>query len=762
MGGIADVAGEFIESGTGLLELAEDVSSVVTEGGLEFLNEFGGDTFFESSTGLLTLGSDLGVLDASYELVGSFAGDADFFNFTSFGDIIDSATTSVSDFAGSAVNQAQGFFSGLLNEVPIPTETGVDFVGRTALGKLVDQAGSFVPSFDTLAAQAQKSITQQIVTTGIQTAARAVSGATAQIPVVGGLVSGAVNRTAGAVSTTINQQIAGRPVTIPNLSQLTGITPNIGIPNVPGIQLASLGPVPVNLLKTPTGTVSVTGADGGALNIQTPGINPSATQATVFANYQSSYDPETGQYSVIGKDGLPLEGYSNLTEDLATQIAQEANANAVDAGSLQPTVQQAGPTVTQAVNPETGDYYVPAPDLAPSASAIDRSAGNVGYTTAFDPETGAYAVVNLETGLPVATGLTEQQALLQAQEQTFIDAGEVPPPPVDTDIRLNAGPGISNGIAFDDEGNLLPGYFVGEDGVPVFIGGGFVDPNTALLAEAARLAALRDQARQQQTIRAQRQNQAQAGDWRVRLRLAPNSNYLYNAPDCGQVLWPLRNTDGVIFPYTPTIDTAYKANYDAYDLTHSNYRGYFYKNSYVDQINLKATFTAQDTAEANYLLAVIHFFRSATKMFYGQDSERGSPPPLTYLSGLGDFQFNEHPCVVSQFNYNLPADVNYIRAQSVVTNGTNLLNARTRQTVYGNPLSYALQRLQTLGQGINKGALDAPFAPQGSLGAANPTYVPTKIDISLVLLPMQSRQQVSKQFSVRDFAKGNLLRGGFW
>jgi len=118
--------------------------------------------------------------------------------------------------------------------------------------------------------------------------------------------------------------------------------------------------------------------------------------------------------------------------------------------------------------------------------------------------------------------------------------------------------------------------------------------------------------------------------------------------------------------------------------------------------------------------------------------------------------------VVSQFNYNLPADVNYIRAQSVVQNGTNLLNARARQTVYGNPLSYALNRLSTLGQGINKGALDAPFAPEGSLGAGNPTYVPTKIDISLVLLPMQARSQVSKQFSVRDFAKGNLLRGGFW
>jgi hypothetical protein len=687
---MAEVAAEvFVESSTGLLELASEVSSVVTESGLEFLNEFGGpESFFESGTGLLTLGSDLGALDASYELVGNFAGDASWWDFNNFGSIIDSATTSVSDFAGSAVDQTKGFFSGLLNEAPIPTETGVDFVGRTALGKLVDQAGSFVPSFDTLAAQAQKSITQQIVTTGIRTATGAINSQVAQIPVVGSFATGVVNRTAGAVSNAVNQQIGGQVITGPSLSQLTGITPNIGIPNVPGIQLASLGNnIPLNLLKNQNATVSVTGANGQPLSIQTPGINPTATQA---------------------------------------------------------------------VNPDTGDYYTPVDNIAPSATAIDRSAGPVGYTVSADPD-GGFAVVSLETGLPVATGLTEQQALLQAQEQTFIDAGEVPQPGPDTIGPLARPPGgftpaQLNAIA------AAQGVDLGDID---FTQVGPQQTEAALFAaEAATTAALRDQARQQQTIRAQRQNQAQSTDWRVRLRLAPTSDYLYNAPDCGPVLYPLRDSDGVIFPYTPSIDIGYKANYDSYDLIHSNYRGYFYKNSHIDQVQIKGTFTAQDTTEANYLLAVIHFFRSVTKMFYGQDAQRGSPPPLTYLSGLGDYQFSEHPCVVTQFNYNLPSDVNYIRAQSVLSNGNNLLNARKRQTVLGNPLSYALQRLSTVG--MSKGGLDQPFAPGGSLGADNSTYVPTKMDISLTLLPMQSRSQVSKQFSLQGFANGNLLKGGFW
>jgi hypothetical protein len=303
-------------------------------------------------------------------------------------------------------------------------------------------------------------------------------------------------------------------------------------------------------------------------------------------------------------------------------------------------------------------------------------------------------------------------------------------------------------------------------GESALINGQFISagsPEALALADAAaRTQGLLRQAQNQQTARIQSNNNAATGDWRVRLQLANASDYLYNAPDCGPLLWPLRDTNGVIFPYTPTIDTSYKANYSTYDLTHSNHRGYFYQNSYIDGINIKATFTAQDTVEANYVLACIHFFRSVTKMFYGQDAQRGTPPPLVFLSGLGDFQFNRHPCLVSQFNYNLPADVNYIRAQSTLSNGDNLLAARRRQTTLGNPIASTVQRLASLGQKIFPGAVTAPFAPQGSLAAGNPTYVPTKMEISLVLLPVQTRSQVSQQFSLRGFANGNLLKGGFW
>ena len=268
----------------------------------------------------------------------------------------------------------------------------------------------------------------------------------------------------------------------------------------------------------------------------------------------------------------------------------------------------------------------------------------------------------------------------------------------------------------------------------------------------------RENAKLQATIQAQRK-QANDGDWRVKLRLAAGANYLYKATEPG-ILEPLSVSDGVVFPYTPKINTSYSATYSATDLTHSNYKGYFYQGSSVGDVKISATFTAQDTFEANYLLAVIHFFRSVTKMFYGQDQQyRGAPPPLVFLQGLGEYQFNLHPCVVSQFDYVLPDDVDYIRARSVSVNGTNLLQKRDRQTVSNGSDSTSAGRLQ--GAGLSAGGIFIP-PPPPTLGIDKPTYVPTKMEISITLLPIQTRAQLSQEFSLAKFANGNLVRGGYW
>jgi hypothetical protein len=277
---------------------------------------------------------------------------------------------------------------------------------------------------------------------------------------------------------------------------------------------------------------------------------------------------------------------------------------------------------------------------------------------------------------------------------------------------------------------------------------------------AAKTWAGTNQARNQETNNSLSQQMPANTDWRVTLRLAPNADYLYKDPKDPGLLAPLKVTNGVIFPYTPNITTAYKANYSHYDLTHSNYRGYFYQNSYTDVVNLNAQFTAQSTADAAYVLAVIHFFRSVTKMFYGQDTTyKGSPPPLVFLSGLGDYQFNNHPCLVQSFNYILPADVDYISSGSPNNLGLNLQPLQNLYSTTLNAVSPTVTRLAAAL--LPPGAQNALPAPLKGL-LSNPTYVPSKIEIQLTLLPVQSRSQVSKQFSLKGFADGNLLKGGFW
>lgn len=250
-------------------------------------------------------------------------------------------------------------------------------------------------------------------------------------------------------------------------------------------------------------------------------------------------------------------------------------------------------------------------------------------------------------------------------------------------------------------------------------------------------------------------NFQQKPDWRARLSLAPNSNYLYNVPK-GQagILAPLQSTDGVIFPYTPGISVTYSAGYEPSDLVHSNYKVYQYKGSNVDTVSITADFTAQDTTEANYLLAVIHFFRSVTKMFYGQDQNpnNGVPPPLCYLSGFGAYTFDAHPLVVTNFTYATPTEVDYIRAGSQTNQpGVNV----AQQNPIVNTFNPSVSRIATSGLQPKL----PNFSTQNSMINSEATYVPTKLQLQITCIPIVTRNDISNKFSLKEYATGALLRG---
>lgn len=247
-------------------------------------------------------------------------------------------------------------------------------------------------------------------------------------------------------------------------------------------------------------------------------------------------------------------------------------------------------------------------------------------------------------------------------------------------------------------------------------------------------------------------------DWRVRLSLAPGADYLYAGKNPG-ILQPLLSTQGVVFPYTPTIQVNYAAYYEGIELVHNNYKVQQYRNSSVDTVTITCDFTAQDAYEARYVLAVIHFFRTMTKMFFGQDQYpiRGTPPPLCYMYGMGGYQFSAHPLAIAGFNYSLPNDVDYIQTTTPSTFDTSpstsdWMDYIMNQNIPDNETETRLGGQCTVGAG--------PPPPKFSnLPKDITTYVPTKINISISCVPIMSRNQVSNYFSLADYASGQLIKG---
>jgi hypothetical protein len=383
---------------------------------------------------------------------------------------------------------------------------------------------------------------------------------------------------------------------------------------------------------------------------------------------------------------------------------------------------------------------VPSPNTFVNQTAIDsnsdaRAAAIASNGTAYDDDGNINPGWTLdENNDPVFVGGT-------FVEQATIDSAN--------DSRAAV---ADHGTPYDDDGNLMPGWSLSEDNDPVWVGGDFVEPAVQASAAASRASATGATRSLAPVTVTAKKSPFTADDWRIRLSLADTANYLYKIAGKADILYPLVATNGVVFPYTPVINTAYRANYDPSELTHSNYKMFFYKNSSVDDISITADFTAQDTAEANYMLAVIHFFKSATKMFYGQDASprAGTPPPLLYLTGYGHHQFENHPLLLTNFTYNLPNDVDYIRAGSNATWG-------------GSDIAKMSTRLASAG--LQPGGVAKPAAFSGLASKDVVTYLPTKIQITLSLVPVVTRNDISKNFSLKDYAAGKLsgkTNGGIW
>jgi hypothetical protein len=218
-----------------------------------------------------------------------------------------------------------------------------------------------------------------------------------------------------------------------------------------------------------------------------------------------------------------------------------------------------------------------------------------------------------------------------------------------------------------------------------------------------------------------------------RARLQPKSSAaaldILGPKDISNILYPLYSTNGILFPYTPSISTGNVAEYDPTSFIHSNYGYNAYVRSYPKPISISAEFTAQTNDEALYLLAVLHFFRSVTKSYFGVNpyNKAGTPPPVLKFNYLGQYQFNNVPVLVKSFDYTYEANIDYV---PVFT-------------------GYASDYSANIG-------VQLPMA-----NTSGYSYVPTHLSVSLELDTQYIPIDLRNNFNLDDFRSGKLYNKGY-
>ena len=200
-------------------------------------------------------------------------------------------------------------------------------------------------------------------------------------------------------------------------------------------------------------------------------------------------------------------------------------------------------------------------------------------------------------------------------------------------------------------------------------------------------------------------NSGSPDDWRVKI------DCNWNLFGANALFQELKETGGFVFPYLPNITVSTKANYTTVDPVHNNYPFQAYKNSVVEDITITGDFSCETSTDAAYWIAGTTFFKTATKMFYGNSNYGGNPPIICNLSGYGSSIFNHVPVIIKSFSVDLKDDANYIKCNA--------------------------------------------FGQQ--------TWVPNFSTITIVVSPVYNRSRL-RQFSIQDYAKGKMSTssgGGF-
>ncbi len=239
------------------------------------------------------------------------------------------------------------------------------------------------------------------------------------------------------------------------------------------------------------------------------------------------------------------------------------------------------------------------------------------------------------------------------------------------------------------------------------------------------------------------------GDRRARLSAKPGAvQGIYGPPGVTNILNPLYETGGLLFPYTPNINDSATVQYDYYDPVHSNQPFAAFKSVAAKEITVIGPFTAQNQEEARYCLAAIHFLRTITKMFFGvgglnQDAVnlRGTPPPILLFNAYGTAIYHNVPVIVTTYNVEFPQDIDYVEV-----NVGRSAGSERRDIDFG-----------ILGDVLSADRFGT-IEKSGDISA----WIPTKFTVSLTMTVQNTPNRLRRNFNLNDFRTGKLVKKGGW
>lgn len=192
-------------------------------------------------------------------------------------------------------------------------------------------------------------------------------------------------------------------------------------------------------------------------------------------------------------------------------------------------------------------------------------------------------------------------------------------------------------------------------------------------------------------------------------------------------LFPIFETNGLIFPYNPVITEGVNVQYDAMDVTHSNESYFVYKNTSNVRINISnAVWTCDTFDNAVYALSALHFFRTYSLMDFGMPkgtyTPTGRPPSPMWFEAYGNYAFHRVPVLMEKADWSFPNDIDYVGIPEFDTTEFLNRNLASKRSVTGRY-----------------------------------TWLPLKFEVTSISLIVQHSPTYWLNFSLDDYRSGRML-----